>query len=180
VRGSGVPAAERARRGAGAPADKTWSGRRGSNPRPTAWKAVTLPLSYSRAGLHTRGASPPRTPLRAHSRGPFSPLRSRGSLAARSFANPLSTRRHTQPLPLVSPRSNLFHGLPTEAPRLHVIEERRLVAREGFEPSKPLGRQIYSLLRLTASLPRRISPPLTFQPVSPKLLLGAKAGAHYR
>src|SRR5207248_10697237 len=24
-----------------------WSGRRGSNPRPTAWKAVTLPLSYS-------------------------------------------------------------------------------------------------------------------------------------
>jgi len=47
--------------------------------------------------------------------------------------------------------------------------ERRLVAREGFEPSKPLGRQIYSLLRLTASLPRRASdgsapehaPPLT-------------------
>ena len=27
---------------------KAWSGRRGSNPRPTAWKAVTLPLSYSR------------------------------------------------------------------------------------------------------------------------------------
>src|SRR5437016_9589733 len=25
-----------------------WSGRRGSNPRPTAWEAVTLPLSYSR------------------------------------------------------------------------------------------------------------------------------------
>jgi hypothetical protein len=33
--------------------------------------------------------------------------------------------------------------------------ERRLVAREGLEPSKPLGRQIYSLLRLTASLPRQ-------------------------
>ena len=32
---------------------------------------------------------------------------------------------------------------------------RRLVARGGFEPPKPLGRQIYSLLRLTASLPRR-------------------------
>jgi hypothetical protein len=27
---------------------RVWSGRRGSNPRPTAWKAVTLPLSYSR------------------------------------------------------------------------------------------------------------------------------------
>ena len=30
-----------------------------------------------------------------------------------------------------------------------------VVAREGLEPSKPLGRQIYSLLRLTASLPRQ-------------------------
>ncbi len=41
------------RRGAGLPAvarraSEGWSGRRGSNPRPTAWKAVTLPLSYSR------------------------------------------------------------------------------------------------------------------------------------
>jgi hypothetical protein len=32
--------------------------------------------------------------------------------------------------------------------------ERRLVARGGFEPPKPLGRQIYSLLRLTAPQPR--------------------------
>ena len=29
-------------------ASNSWSGRRESNPRPTAWKAVTLPLSYSR------------------------------------------------------------------------------------------------------------------------------------
>lgn len=27
-----------------------WSGRRGSNPQPTAWEAATLPLSYSRFG----------------------------------------------------------------------------------------------------------------------------------
>src|SRR3990172_6168578 len=67
------------------PLSEGWSGRRGSNPRPTAWKAVTLPLSYSRF--------------------------------------PVS----------------------------------QLVAREGLEPSKPLGRQIYSLLRLTASLPRQLS-----------------------
>lgn len=32
-----------------------------------------------------------------------------------------------------------------------------LVAREGLEPSKPLGRQIYSLLRLTAPQPRQLS-----------------------
>ena len=30
-----------------------------------------------------------------------------------------------------------------------------VVARGGFEPPKPLGRQIYSLLRLTAPQPRR-------------------------
>ena len=42
----------------------------------------------------------------------------------------------------------------TSGPRLC---ERRLVAREGLEPSKPLGRQIYSLLRLTASLPRQLA-----------------------
>ena len=35
-----------------------WSGRRGSNPRPTAWKAVTLPLSYSRQ-LRPNTARPP-------------------------------------------------------------------------------------------------------------------------
>ena len=30
-----------------------------------------------------------------------------------------------------------------------------MVGREGFEPSKAEGRQIYSLMRLTASLPPR-------------------------
>ncbi len=34
--------------------------------------------------------------------------------------------------------------------------ERGLMARGGFEPPKPLGRQIYSLLRLTAPQPRRL------------------------
>src|SRR5436305_5073388 len=91
-----------------------WSGRRGSNPRPTAWKAVTLPLSYSR--------------LRARARPLF--LRTKLSLPFTSLA-----RR------------------PTDSRAC----ERRVVAREGLEPSKPLGRQIYSLLRLTASLPRQLS-----------------------
>ena len=31
-----------------------------------------------------------------------------------------------------------------------------MVAREGFEPSKPLGQQIYSLPRLTAPQPRHV------------------------
>jgi hypothetical protein len=79
----------------------TWSGRRGSNPRPTAWKAVTLPLSYSRpahrnllysngllrqpnaaarraAGQVTTGEAPPRQPCRpAHAPYLLEPSRAR-------------------------------------------------------------------------------------------------------
>ena len=51
------------------PPRKPWSGRRESNPRPTAWKAVTLPLSYSRlqkflepmTGIEPVTSSLPRT-----------------------------------------------------------------------------------------------------------------------
>jgi hypothetical protein len=42
-------------------------------------------------------------------------------------------------------------AMPSALPRF------ALVARGGFEPPKPLGRQIYSLLRLTAPQPRRLS-----------------------
>src|ERR1051325_5793402 len=45
----------------------------------------------------------------------------------------------------------------TNSPTDHLLPLHHLVAREGLEPSKPLGRQIYSLLRLTASLPRQLS-----------------------
>ena len=34
-----------------------WSGRRESNPRPTAWKAVTLPLSYSRVQVNLKSGA---------------------------------------------------------------------------------------------------------------------------
>ena len=51
---------------------EVWSGRRGSNPRPTAWKAVTLPLSYSRlrslTSAELRRGSPAYSP--AHLLGP--------------------------------------------------------------------------------------------------------------
>ena len=79
------------------------SGRRDSNPRPTAWKAVTLPtellpqLSYSR--------------------------------------NDPQFTTHTRLLTI--------GVIPSE------------VGRGGFEPPKVRDRQIYSLLRLTASLPAR-------------------------
>jgi hypothetical protein len=46
-----------------------WSGRRGSNPRPTAWKAVTLPLSYSRLLL---------PPLPLHSANTYKRIASAG------------------------------------------------------------------------------------------------------
>jgi hypothetical protein len=60
--------------------------------------------------------------------------------ACRSFASANHAKGGLPPVARVTPFS---------------IRERRVVAREGLEPSKPLGRQIYSLLRLTASLPRR-------------------------
>ena len=53
----------RDRAGRSAPPCGYWSGRRGSNPRPTAWKAVTLPLSYSRFA--------PRPPARCRGTPPL-------------------------------------------------------------------------------------------------------------
>ena len=45
----------------------------------------------------------------------------------------------------------------TNSPTHQFSRSHHVVAREGLEPSKPLGRQIYSLLRLTASLPRQLA-----------------------
>jgi hypothetical protein len=79
-----------------------------------------------------------------------SPLRRRVSLpyCLAALARQANHSLPTMPSPLRS--------LPTEARARDPIRERRWVAREGLEPSKPLGRQIYSLLRLTASLPRQL------------------------
>src|SRR5206468_1250259 len=118
-----------------------WSGRRGSNPRPTAWKAVTLPLSYSR--LRARFEPPRRfgeaSPPSAFAAGPAA----RFGATSRASESSLSIQLH-----LAAP-------LMACQPKLACWPRERRLAREGFEPSKPLGRQIYSLLRLTASLPRR-------------------------
>ena len=70
-----------------------------------------------------------------------------GASAGKPANLPLSSASYCFNFPWLANRSS-------EAAR--AADERRLVAREGFEPSKPLGRQIYSLLRLTASLPRRV------------------------
>lgn len=43
-----VPAEQRYKHPCGNATCLIWSGRRGSNPQPTAWEAATLPLSYSR------------------------------------------------------------------------------------------------------------------------------------
>ena len=95
---------------------------------------MTLPLSYSRLRVSPAlllDASARQAPLLA----PRIPL-----------LNRRSCRWLAKPKP-ASPRARL---------RARDKSRRRLVAREGLEPSKPLGRQIYSLLRLTASLPRQL------------------------
>ncbi len=109
-----------------------WSGRRGSNPRPTAWKAVTLPLSYSRLRIH-------RTPRR-----------NEFAFVSRSLTSVrFALNASVADLPALNP---------TKPPRSRRLTSTTstVVARGGFEPPKPLGRQIYSLLRLTAPQPRRI------------------------
>ena len=64
------------------------------------------------------------------------------------------------PLPSAPAQLNGWGGWPaSRSPSTECASSRgdgrRLVARGGFEPPKPLGRQIYSLLRLTAPQPRR-------------------------
>ena len=92
------------------------------------------------------------------------PMRSLTSLTRASAGKPARATAVTAE-PLRRPRRRSFTncrwlasrnrlGVPRQR---HASVRRRLVAREGLEPSKPLGRQIYSLLRLTASLPRRCS-----------------------
>ena len=74
---------ERANALRGASAGESWSGRRGSNPRPTAWKAVTLPLSYSRLRVYPSPLTlPGRKPTfastdrpRRHGGGPAAAVR---------------------------------------------------------------------------------------------------------
>src|SRR5690606_26088857 len=68
-------------RGGQAPLGKSWSGRRGSNPRPTASQAVTPPLRSSRQASLVEGLPPPISPARSLAGTP-APLRSRGSLAS--------------------------------------------------------------------------------------------------
>ena len=143
------------------PLERSWSGRRGSNPRPTAWKAVTLPLSYSRLGLFIRGLRPSDSPARALARRFAGSLRLRGSLAVARSLSSSSPGRHSQavageagpPVTRSLPARPSARPAPAEA-RSRQASERRLVAREGLEPSKAQGRQIYSLLRLTAPQPR--------------------------
>ncbi len=130
---------------------------------------MTLPLSYSRLRgslaslLPLRRASPPvrsslvHVPCRVlpNTHDPLTGRRSSPRSAAISWlcqpklAAPCLPAR-SSPLPV-----SITWLASQSSPR---SGERRLVARGGFEPPKPLGRQIYSLLRLTASLPRRYPP----------------------
>ena len=114
---------------------------------------MTLPLSYSR--------------LRGSPASPRSPLRRAGPLPSSVYNNLSPSTRPCGPRSGHSTRVGdaACHkrAVPFDFAQGALSMSKgaaasRVVAREGFEPSKPLGRQIYSLLRLTASLPRRSSP----------------------
>src|SRR5690606_907623 len=115
-----------------------WSGRRGSNPRPTAWKAVTLPLSYSR--LRPAGGAPWRCGGQARlpcTDDPSLPGFSTGP-STRSTRSGHSTR------PSARPAMSEPGGSHRERPGESNGGEGRIRTFEA------LRRQIYSLLRLTA------------------------------
>ncbi len=95
-----------------------------------------LPPSFPLGGF-----APPEPPTRSLAGTPSIPTPLARLTRFRSFAPPDSFPNHW-----LAHRSSHADAC-----------ERRWVAREGLEPSKPLGRQIYSLLRLTASLPRQLS-----------------------
>ncbi len=65
----------------------------------------------------------------------------------------------------IEPATNSLEGCDSTTELLPQFPALTMVAREGFEPSKPLGRQIYSLLRLTASLPRQVFRPVPLRTV---------------
>jgi hypothetical protein len=89
-----------------------WSGRRGSNPRPTAWKAVTLPLSYSRPRARWL------TRLRAFASRFGSPVYQK-ALTASFLGSPTP-----QPTTVFLPPPSSHRGCNTAAPR-----ETRLAAK---------------------------------------------------
>jgi hypothetical protein len=150
------------------PTSEGWSGRRGSNPRPTAWKAVTLPLSYSRLRASTSlcatagkpAVAPPPLTVRLQQpiiriSQPLSPPSPSG-LGATAFAG-LPNRDTRAGLPNRDTRAGLPNrgtraGLPSRSPR-----KRAKAGGEGrVRTSVARRRQVYSLLRLTALPPPRI------------------------
>jgi hypothetical protein len=138
-----------------------WSGRRGSNPRPTAWKAVTLPLSYSRlraarcASRHFGGqARYPSRLARVVSLGatagkpPFNPASSFAQ-SARWLANRGSRQRVAgQP----QPASSLARGQPSAfAARSFAC------SRFGGQPPSAVRSPCYGWLASRSSLTRHAS-----------------------
>ena len=121
---------------------------------------MTLPLSYSRL----RGSPPDASsPLRRGKPACLRPLllSCSGEQAANQCVSPTCTHRHYRVGHAVTCSSNrrapsaaLSHSLACRAEARS--RERAKAGGEGrIRTSEGLGRQIYSLLRLTASLPRR-------------------------
>ncbi len=138
-----------------------WSGRRGSNPRPTAWKAVTLPLSYSRLRSlrelrrgkpATCTASPPPARQAGHLRGkPAILTASPPVLPASCAANPpfqpggLVCALHSCTTNSRQPVNRSPPGLPSRSPPLGDEPRRTKAGGEGrirtFEGAWPTDLQ---------------------------------------
>ena len=132
-----------------------WSGRRGSNPRPTAWKAVTLPLSYSR--LRARRLAGPRALATSRYGGharqtsccrlPVSHRRSANSVLTAAPRNARLAARH------IERRGDPPHQPCLPGANSHCAGRRKVGGEGRVRTSVARRRQVYSLLRLTALPP---------------------------
>src|SRR5581483_2376256 len=125
-----------------------WRGGRESNPQPTAWKAVTLPLSYSRVIFHCRRCGPTR------SNGRPGGWRHAGGLPGSARTELRHLHRVEEVHGLVDRTAPLHTGI-----ELYAGKEAYLIlgtmfygSSEGVaaEPYSDLGRPRYRLLQLHA------------------------------
>src|SRR5437762_833686 len=119
-----------------APYLQFWSGRRESNPRPTAWKAVTLPLSYSRiptAAIHSEvprlGSGSRRRAQTPATRLDLEACDSTTELLAPKPSCQLSAKPHLDE-PLLSPRS------PSSTNKQRVPQQNKFVSQQLPQKSK--------------------------------------------
>ena len=124
----------------------TWSGRRGSNPQPTAWKAVTLPLSYSRQKSRARRLVSSNEPAPRNGAG-----------GGTRTPDPLITNQMLYQTELRQPRSCPYSIAEQRSPAER-IQIRRWGSRKACNPGRKRSSPQYRRIARPASKPSPAGP----------------------